>query len=259
MPDPVESTPQRQTSRGKVSRIDRSYFHRPNRFQLTRRWLTLACLGLGIAWAAWGAFDAPLHHAPGPVAAVHAKWENDCNACHVPFSPIKDDTWLSNASTRQAMDGKCEACHRGPPHHPLQVAAEVGSCASCHVDHRGRGADISRVADQTCTACHANISAHRLVNGTVPAATVTAPITRFDDGHHPAFAGLASDPGRLKFSHGRHMRAGLTFGPPSTEPGAARAFTYGMLAAAMVDVARRARAHLGGHLQGMVGRAAVAG
>ncbi|MFM7291968.1 MAG: hypothetical protein ACKO6B_12165, partial [Planctomycetia bacterium] len=69
MPDPVESTPQRQTSRGRVSRIDRSYFHRPNRLQITRRWLILACLGLGIAWAAWGAFDAPLHHAPGPVAA----------------------------------------------------------------------------------------------------------------------------------------------------------------------------------------------
>ncbi|MFM7290914.1 MAG: hypothetical protein ACKO6B_06760, partial [Planctomycetia bacterium] len=224
--------PQRQTSRGKVSRIDRSYFHRPNRFQRTRRWLTLACLGLGIAWAAWGAFDAPLHHAPGPVAAVHAKWENDCNACHVPFSPIKDDTWLSTASTRQAMDGKCEACHRGPAHHPLQVTAEVGSCASCHVDHRGRGADISRVADQTCTACHANIAAHRLVDAAVPPAAVTTPITRFDDEHHPAFAGLASDPGRLKFSHGRHMRAGLSFGPTPTEPGAARALTYGMLTAA---------------------------
>jgi hypothetical protein len=112
------------------------------------------------------------------------------------------------------------------------VAAEVGSCASCHVDHRGRGADISRVADRTCTACHADIAAHRIVDVAVPPATVTSPITRFDDEHHPAFAGLAADPGRLKFSHGRHMRAGLTFGPPSTEAGAARAFTYGMLAAA---------------------------
>ena len=244
MPDPTRSAPQRQTSRGKVSRIDRSYFHRPNGFLTARRWLILACLGLGVGWAAWGAFDAPLHHAPGPVATVHAKWENDCNACHVPFSPIKDSTWLSTAATQQAMDGKCESCHRGPAHHPLQLTAEVGSCASCHADHRGRGADISRVADQTCTACHADIATHRLVNASVPPAAITTPITRFDNEHHPPFAGLATDPGRLKFSHGRHMRVGLTFGPVATGT-AARALTYGMLAAADRD--RYQPAAAGGH------------
>jgi hypothetical protein len=212
-----------------VSRIDRSYFHRRSRFQRARWWLIFACLGLGAAWAAWGAFDSRLHHAPGDVAAVHAKWENDCNACHVPFSPIKDNTWLSTAATRQAMDGKCEACHRGPAHHPLQLTAEVGSCASCHADHRGRGADLSRVADQTCTACHADIAPHRLVNAAVTPSAVTTPITRFDNEHHPAFVSLASDPGRLKFSHGRHMRAGLTFGPRTTGTAAAGPWTYGML------------------------------
>ena len=48
MPEPTESSRQRQTSRGKVSRIDRSYFHRPNRLQIARRWLILAGLGLGL-------------------------------------------------------------------------------------------------------------------------------------------------------------------------------------------------------------------
>jgi len=232
MPEFSGSAPIRQTSRGQVSRIDRSYFQRRSRFQQARWWLIVACLALGAAWAVWGAFDNRLHHSPGDVAAVHAKWETDCNACHVPFSPIKDNTWLSTAATRQAMDGKCEACHRGPAHHPLQMSAEVGSCASCHADHRGRGADITRVADQTCTACHANISAHRLVDAAVPSSRVTIPITRFDNEHHPAFASLATDPGRLKFSHGRHMRAGLTFGPTTTGTGAAGPWTYGMLAAA---------------------------
>jgi len=215
-----------------VSRIDRSYFHRRSRFQRARWWLIFAGLGLGAAWAAWGAFDTRLHYSPGDVAAVHAKWENDCNACHVPFSPIKNNTWLSTATTQQTMDGKCEACHRGPAHHPLQLTAEVGSCASCHADHRGRGADISRVADQTCTACHADIASHRIVNAAVPPTNVTTPITRFDNEHHPAFASLATDPGRLKFSHGRHMRAGLTFGPQTTGTTAAGPWTYGMLAAA---------------------------
>lgn len=232
MPEPSDFAAQRQTSRGRVARIDRSYFHRRSRFQRARSWLIFACLGLGVAWAGWGAYDARLHHSPGDVAAVHAKWENDCNACHVPFSPIKDHTWLSTAATRQAMDGKCESCHRGPAHHPLQVTAEVGSCASCHADHRGRGADITRVADRTCTACHGDIAAHRIVDAAVPPAGVTMPITRFDNDHHPAFASLAADPGRLKFSHGRHMRAGLTYGPTATGTAAAGPWTYRMLAAA---------------------------
>ncbi|MFM8892364.1 MAG: hypothetical protein ACKOTB_12215, partial [Planctomycetia bacterium] len=153
-----------------------------------------------------------------------------------PLSPIKDNTWVSTDATRQAMDRKCEACHRGPAHHPLQVSAEVGSCASCHADHRGRGADITRVADRTCTACHADISAHRIMNAAIPPTSEAMPITRFDDEHHPAFASLAKDPGRLKFSHGRHMRAGLSFGPHTTGtaaagPWTAGPWTYGMLSA----------------------------
>lgn len=231
MPESSGSASQRRSSRAQVSRIDRGYFHRRSRFQRARWWLIFACLTLGAIWTAWGVFDTRLHHSPGDVTAVHATWENDCNACHVPFSPIKDNTWLSTASTRKAMDAKCEACHRGPAHHPLQVTTEVGSCASCHADHRGRGADISRVADQTCTACHADIAAHRIVNPAVPPAAVTTPITRFDDEHHPAFAGLTADPGRLKFSHGRHMRAGLTFGPTTTGTSAAGPWTYAMLPA----------------------------
>lgn len=231
MPEPSDSAAQRQTSRGQVSRIDRAYFHRRSRFERARSWLIVACVGLGVAWIAWGAYDTRLHYSPGAVTTVHAKWENDCNACHVPLEPIKDNTWVSTAATRQAMDRKCEACHRGPAHHPLQVSAEAGSCASCHADHRGRGADITRVADRTCTACHADIAAHRIVNAAIPPTNETMPITRFDDEHHPPFASLAKDPGRLKFSHGRHMRAGLSFGLHATGTAAAGPWTYAMLSA----------------------------
>jgi hypothetical protein len=226
--------PGRTTSREHVSRIDRTYFQRPSRFQVTRRWLIVAGLAAAVAWCGWAALDASLHVAPGPVHAAHAKWEKDCSACHVPFSPIKNDTWLSTAATRHVMDAKCESCHRGPAHHPLQMAAEVGSCASCHADHRGRTADISRVADQTCTACHADIAAHRLADAGLEPSRVSTPITRFDAEHHPPFASLAADPGRLKFSHGRHMRAGLSFADAAA-PDAGRAggragpWTYAML------------------------------
>lgn len=218
--------PQRRaTSREHVSRIDRGYYKRVSRLRTARAWLITAGVIAAIGWCAWGALDPVRHHAPGPVITAHARWERDCQACHVPFEPIKDDTFLSSDQTRSTMDAKCEACHRAAAHHPLQVVAQTGECASCHIDHRGRAADISRVDDRTCTSCHADITAHRIVEATGTAAgvvvpsTVTAPITRFDDEHHPSFASLEKDPGKLKFSHGRHMTAGLVFGGPSkTQP-----------------------------------------
>jgi hypothetical protein len=221
-------TLRRPTSREQVSRIDRGYYTRKSPMRSWRTWLTAAGLLAAVGWCAWGAIDPQRHHSPGAVAAVHAKWERDCEACHVPLSPIKDDTWLSTEATRTAMDAKCEACHRAAAHHPLQLASEVGSCASCHADHRGREADLARVADRTCTSCHADIASHRLASAAATPSAVTTPITRFDDEHHPAFASLAKDPGRLKFSHGRHMTAGLTFGGPSKSP----PMTYAMLAEA---------------------------
>ena len=225
-----DATP-RTTSRELVARIDRSYYTRPSVMRTWRGWLGVAGLGLAAGWCVWGILDQPRHHAPGPVVAAHARWERDCQACHIPFAPIKDDTLFTTALTRTAADAKCEACHKAAAHHPLQLAAEVGSCGSCHVDHRGRTADISRVADRTCTACHADIAAHRqrpagVTETQAPAADHS--ITRFDNEHHPPFASLAKDPGRLRFSHGRHMTAGLEFGGPSK----AAPLTYAMLSAA---------------------------
>ena len=234
-PPPPISRPDGSTSREQVARIDRAYFHTPNHFAVARRWLILMAFLLGVGWCAWGAWDQPRHHAPGAVAHVHAAWEQDCEACHQPLSPIRDNTWLTTPLTRQASDAACEACHRVAIHDSRQIAAEVGSCASCHTDHQGRSADLSRVPDQTCTACHAQIAQHRSsvqspADGPAPS---DASITRFDNEHHPAFASLTKDPGRLKFSHGRHMRLGLTFGPTASAETAAgsAAWTYGQMAA----------------------------
>ncbi len=234
-PLPPIARPEGSTSREQVARIDRAYFHTPNHFAVARRWLILLALLLGVGWCAWGAWDQPRHHSPGAVAHVHAPWEHDCETCHQPLSPIRDNTWLTTPLTRQASDAACEACHRVASHTSRQIAHEVGSCASCHADHLGRSADLTRVSDQTCTACHAQIARHR-VSVQPPAdgpASSDAPITRFDNEHHPAFASLMKDPGRLKFSHGRHMRLGLTFGPTasSARPADATLWTYGQMSA----------------------------
>lgn len=208
---PVNPADRRDTTREKASRIQRDYYLRPSPLQRLRWVLVVTAVAGGAAWCVWGGFDPVRHHTPGPVATAHARWESDCNACHVPFTPVKDGTWLSTAETRAAMDAKCEACHRGPPHHPLEIAAQTGSCASCHIDHRGRGADLSAVADATCVACHGDIAAHRReLEGVSPAPDV-GPITAFDAVGHPPFASLAGDPGRLRFSHAHHMLPGISF------------------------------------------------
>ena len=208
-PPPPISRPDGSTSREQVARIDRAYFHTPNHFAVARRWLILMAFLLGVGWCAWGAWDQPRHHAPGAVAHVHAPWEQDCEACHQPLSPIRDNTWLTTPLTRQASDAACEACHRVAIHDSRQIAAEVGSCASCHTDHQGRSADLSRVPDQTCTACHAQIAQHRSsvqspADGPAPS---DASITRFDNEHHPAFAGAAPGAYPLPVTFEKHCVA----------------------------------------------------
>lgn len=212
-PDPTSGSV-RETSRGHASRIDRSYYHRPTALLRGRRWLVLLALVASAGWAAFALSDKSHHVAPGAVVAAHAAWENECEVCHVPLSPIRAGGWqegiLAGATTHRS---KCEACHTMPTHSPRQAPTAGGNCAECHVDHRGRDADISRVADATCTACHGDITAHLGPGADVVADPVVRAVTGFDAAHHPPFASLATDPGRVKFSHGRHMRAGLTVGP----------------------------------------------
>ncbi|MGA8005181.1 MAG: cytochrome C [Burkholderiales bacterium] len=78
---------------------------------------------------------------PGQVIEGHAKWENDCRKCHVPFD-------------KSAQEGLCKDCHR-------KIAADIRdhtryhgrlsktNCRSCHTDHKGRKADITRLDPNT--------------------------------------------------------------------------------------------------------------
>lgn len=234
------SDSQRVTSREQVVRIERDYYKRAGPLRSARRWLVALGIVAAAAWCAWGFADRARHHSPGRVAVVHARWEQNCEACHVPLATVRSVVSLdpvvlprlTPGEVRMAEDSRCEACHRAAAHHPSQIAAEVGSCGSCHVDHQGRDALLTRVSDGTCTACHGNIAAHReaSVNATTP--PITASITRFDGDHHPTFASLERDPGRLKFSHGRHMLPGLVFGDVAAGGAAKTALRYGMLPAA---------------------------
>ena len=89
--------PAQETGKFRAARIPLDYYKKPD---LLRRWnrrlLVLAVL------AALGATALGLIRADrgsglvsrGPVAAMHATWDDKCDACHTPFRPVSGEAWL---------------------------------------------------------------------------------------------------------------------------------------------------------------------
>src|SRR5207249_12312344 len=70
--------------------LDCTKFHRRDTLTLWKNRLIvslgLAMVVLGLWWwlsGWWYGGNSPAY-SPGPVAAVHAAWETQCNACHAP-------------------------------------------------------------------------------------------------------------------------------------------------------------------------------
>ena len=98
---------------------------------------------------------------PGPVAAPHAKTEDNCDACHTPFS-------------KDTQDGLCLACHKPVKadidakrgFHGLSPLRKGVSCNQCHDDHKGRDFDMvqlnkplfdHRTTDFKLSGAHENV------------------------------------------------------------------------------------------------------
>ncbi len=151
----------------------------------------------------------------GPLANPHAAWDNQCEACHVPFQPVTGDKQSARflaafgiGPTHQAMSGehlRCEQCHAGPPHHPLAKTESTGECASCHRDHQGRNFSLVRLEDASCTRCHRDMAPHHLNPGGM---AVASQITSFAK-NHPEFHLPEKHKRSLKFSHAVHMSPGM--------------------------------------------------
>ncbi|HEY2760818.1 MAG TPA: cytochrome c3 family protein [Pirellulales bacterium] len=205
---------QNQTAaKARSVRIPLDYLRRRLPLNRWKIWLSTVAALIAAGYVAWGALgpNAGRHYSPGRLAAAHAMWENRCNVCHQEFVPVRADAWTEN---RHGADLLCQNCHRGAEHSPNQIAAEVGSCASCHHDHRGFNADLSRIADSTCTACHADIAAH--LDKNAPGKSIVpglANVTNFVT-DHPEFRSPKLDPAHIKFSHWRHMQPGLMDAAP---------------------------------------------
>ncbi|MES2634532.1 MAG: cytochrome C [Pseudomonadota bacterium] len=79
--------------------------------------------------------------APGVLVKAHAKWDNSCRSCHIPFD-------------RKAQDKLCVDCHKDigrdlAERTGLHGRQKPQPCRSCHTDHRGRDVQIAPLDTRT--------------------------------------------------------------------------------------------------------------
>lgn len=226
--EPLPSRQPRDSAKQRARRMPLDYYKGLSRLDQIKWLLTgLACLAVGgyIVWTlggwAVGNENAARQFSPAPVASVHAVWEGQCAACHVPGQSLRQDGQAISAVSalvkgRTSADTRCTTCHAGPPHHANQLASDVWSCSGCHRDHQGRDADLTRMNDTVCTRCHAAMEQHR--EGASSLNPPTENVTSFATNHPPFRSLKSNDPGRLKFSHRLHLLPGQV--PKDAKPSA---------------------------------------
>ncbi len=127
----------------------------------------------------------------GPLSSSHAVLESDCGSCH---------------SEGKTMAASCSGCHekfgdelgvytlaahyvyRSQDLQRVHIEDAEPDCMDCHVEHEGREAPLTRVAELECVGCHEFAS--------------------FNSGH-PQFEPLANgqpERGGLAFAHIQHIR-----------------------------------------------------
>jgi len=149
---------------------------------------------------------------PGPLAAGHQAFAQDCAKCHeLPFVRVRDRT--------------CIGCHRKIEGHVASAEVEERlfgdtRCATCHADHKGP-VGIVRSDSGLCTDCHADLKRR------VPD-TKLADATDFAKAHPEFKVTLWSGPGKddvvrvvgtdkanlvershLRFPHEEHLRQSI--------------------------------------------------
>ncbi|MFO0824446.1 MAG: hypothetical protein U0792_15240 [Gemmataceae bacterium] len=189
---------------------NRAYFRRSEWMRHSRYLLAGVALVLAGVWALADVVapsQVAYSFSHGPLASPHAAWENDCAACHVESS-TSDFGIRSILNTRQRWQAMtCEKCHAGAAHNANLTATGRefhNQCSNCHHDHAGRNFSLVRLADSSCTHCHADLASNHATGNPKCAAKVTDFVK-----DHPEFRPLTTPPERkLKFSHSLHMNPG---------------------------------------------------
>jgi hypothetical protein len=204
-----------QNTKERSQRIRLDYLRRTSALDRWKIGLVLLALTAAVAYAVWSAVgnDTVRHFSPGPLAKVHAMWDQQCEVCHSSFVPTNSTAWTGDP---HASDKLCWECHQVTKHATNQIDGEVVSCAACHSDHHGRNADLVAVADSECIKCHKDIQQHHDPNTRLTIADLKAVNIDFAT-DHPEFVlrSPRKDPGPLKFSHAWHLLPGLGYGTES--------------------------------------------
>lgn len=184
-----------RTTKKLAQRIDLNYFKRPTPLKRAKFWLSLLLPLLALVWIAWRGLSGDHRvYSSGRMSKAHSVLEKECAACHV--QQIR-------AFSAGAVDSACLACHDGPIHHAVKIAAP--ECASCHTEHRGR-INISATSNQVCSECHSDLRAAG------SASNYANRVRSLEDGHpeiaalRPAAGVAARDPGTIKLNHAIHMK-----------------------------------------------------
>jgi hypothetical protein len=234
----------RETGKQRAKRIDQHVLQGTRWLERGRIVLAaIAAVGAFVWWGAGLRFSrAEAWASPGPVAAVHSTWENDCEQCHTDFHAIRSDAFAATSDARRLADAKCQNCHQvshnADPlgrfgHHALVADLSQIGCATCHQEHRGVLQSLVRTSDNNCTICHGRSD---LAQSTRPLAAESPlarsqiadikVVTQFSAAGHPYFRSLgdpelgAKSPRLVarhlkfaKFSHHVHMMPGMALDP----------------------------------------------
>ncbi len=132
--------------------------------------------GTTAALAFKGARDDRAYTA-GPLTAAHDMFAQDCQKCHESSEKSGWRGYFQPASDRLCLD-----CHNSQAtiHADNQIAIFAGgampghpdirlssNCAACHIEHRGRYANLSEVPDSFCVRCHEDL-AHKGIGPAAP-------------------------------------------------------------------------------------------
>ncbi|MDA1049620.1 MAG: hypothetical protein O3C40_03950 [Planctomycetota bacterium] len=154
--------PDSRTNSSVAQRLDLHIERVPNRLHRWRRWVTLVCGLVPLAFVA--VFTLRGDHTiylSRPLATSHGPAQADCKNCHrTPWQPLVRLANIDN-DVRSVHDQDCQRCHRQSKsdHNPFATAKGVPDCAVCHQEHRG-SKRLTERADEFCVKCHASFEKH---------------------------------------------------------------------------------------------------